>query len=299
MAPTHKTSFWNDIIYDAWLWTFSVLVDLFFREVHPRSSWKVPRRGPVIIVAAPHANQFVDPLILMRVLRQDCARRVSWLIAEKSTKRRFIGWGSRTVGAVPVGRALDSKKPAVGKIYLPDPEGDPTLIKGVNTKFDNGTFQVGGLLVLPSVAGEAANTEIKEVLGPDQIRLKKPFKGTTALRQLTGQDVHGAKGEVIEENAETKRQDGFQGTKFSVAPHVDQSSVYAAVFKKLHEGGCIGIFPEGGSHDRTELLPLKGESAHCFFLHIKDSQKQPEWQSWPLEHWPKILTVESRLFPVA
>ena len=44
-------------IYDVFLWTFSILVDLFFREVHPRGSWKVPRRGPVIFVAAPHANQ--------------------------------------------------------------------------------------------------------------------------------------------------------------------------------------------------------------------------------------------------
>lgn len=44
-------------LYDLVLWTFSVLVDLFFREVHPRGSWKVPRRGPMIIVAAPHANQ--------------------------------------------------------------------------------------------------------------------------------------------------------------------------------------------------------------------------------------------------
>lgn len=44
-------------IYDILLWTLSVLVDLFFREVHPRGSWKVPRRGPLIFVAAPHANQ--------------------------------------------------------------------------------------------------------------------------------------------------------------------------------------------------------------------------------------------------
>lgn len=44
-------------LYDLILWTFSVLIDLFFREVHPRGSWKIPRRGPMIIVAAPHANQ--------------------------------------------------------------------------------------------------------------------------------------------------------------------------------------------------------------------------------------------------
>ncbi len=44
-------------LYDLVLWTMSVLIDLFFREVHPRGAWKVPRQGPVILVAAPHANQ--------------------------------------------------------------------------------------------------------------------------------------------------------------------------------------------------------------------------------------------------
>jgi glycerol-3-phosphate O-acyltransferase/dihydroxyacetone phosphate acyltransferase len=47
----------NKHAYDAFLWTFSILVELFFREVHPRSSWKVPKEGPVIFVCAPHANQ--------------------------------------------------------------------------------------------------------------------------------------------------------------------------------------------------------------------------------------------------
>lgn len=43
--------------YDLFLWVLGVLVDLFFREVHPRGSWKVPKSGPVLFVAAPHANQ--------------------------------------------------------------------------------------------------------------------------------------------------------------------------------------------------------------------------------------------------
>jgi len=47
----------NTFVYDAFLWTFSILVELFFREVHPRGSWKVPKEGPVIFVCAPHANQ--------------------------------------------------------------------------------------------------------------------------------------------------------------------------------------------------------------------------------------------------
>lgn len=44
-------------VYDTVLWLLSILVDLFFREVHPRGAWRVPRKGPIIVVAAPHANQ--------------------------------------------------------------------------------------------------------------------------------------------------------------------------------------------------------------------------------------------------
>lgn len=43
--------------YDVFLWVIGIIIDLFFREVHPRGSWKVPREGPVLFVAAPHANQ--------------------------------------------------------------------------------------------------------------------------------------------------------------------------------------------------------------------------------------------------
>ena len=54
----------------------------------------------------------------------------------------------------------------------------------------------------------------------------------------------------------------FKGSKFKVAPHVDQTQVYNAVFKRLQTDGYIGIFPEGGSHDRPKMLPLKGKNLH-------------------------------------
>lgn len=44
-------------LYDFVLWLMSVLIDLFFREVVQRGAWKVPKKGPIILVAAPHANQ--------------------------------------------------------------------------------------------------------------------------------------------------------------------------------------------------------------------------------------------------
>jgi len=33
--------------------------------------------------------------------------------------------------------------------------------------------------------------------------------------------------------------------------------MYEAVFNHLALGRVVGIFPEGGSHDRPDLLPIK------------------------------------------
>lgn len=46
-----------EICYDIALWIFNIMLDIFFREIRPRGSHKIPRSGPVIFVAAPHANQ--------------------------------------------------------------------------------------------------------------------------------------------------------------------------------------------------------------------------------------------------
>ena len=258
-----STKWYRALIYDTFLWCFTIVVDLFFREIHPRTSYRIPRTGPVIFVCAPHANQFVDPLLLMRTVKSDAQRRIAFLIAEKSLRRKFIGALARSVDSVSVGRALDMKRPAQGRIYLPDPEGDPTLVRGTGTDFTAKEFMVGGLLVLPSVNNTAANAEIKEVLGQEEIRLKKAFKGHVAYRQLTGRPLEGEEGEGNghlgngDVKGEAGKKEGFDGISFNVAPHIDQGAVYEAVFQRLGEGGCIGIFPEGGSHDRTELLPLK------------------------------------------
>src|SRR5690348_14203780 len=93
--------------------------------------------------------QFVDPLMLMRVVKKEADRRIQFLIAEKSMKRKFIGTMAGLTGVVPVGRAMDMTKPAKGKVYLPDPVNDPCLLRGVDTNFEDEKFQVGGSIVLP------------------------------------------------------------------------------------------------------------------------------------------------------
>ena len=44
---------------------------------------------------------------------------------------------------------------------------------------------------------------------------------------------------------------------FKILPKIDQKIVYNKVIQDLDNGGCIGIFPEGGSHDQGHLIPLK------------------------------------------
>jgi glycerol-3-phosphate O-acyltransferase / dihydroxyacetone phosphate acyltransferase len=190
----------------------------------------------------------------MRVLRTDASRRVSFLIAEKSMKRRFIGTASAAVGALPVARALDNVKAAKGRIYLASPNDDPTLIHGIGTNFRSSDFQIGGLIVLPKIRGQTPSTEIAEIISPTELRLKKPFKTSEALESLAGLASSGRMG--TPGNDPGGRTD-TKGTTFKIAPHVDQTKVYDRVFEDLKDGGCIGIFPEGGSHDRPDLLPLK------------------------------------------
>ena len=213
--------------------------------------------------------QFVDALVLQKTLRNEAKRRVSLLIAQKSV-HGFIGWASRQVGSVPVGRAQDSARPARGTIYLPDPINDPTLIRGIGTDFEK-EAEVGGMVFLPSIKGHTgASIDIAEILGPEELRIKRSFQGRVAMIQLTGRDDIDEAGH-FENRAVRGSKQGFQGSKFKLAPHIDQTKVYQAVFDRLKSGGCVGIFPEGGSHDRTELLPLKAGVAIMALGTLADS----------------------------
>lgn len=195
----------------------------------------------------------------MRVLRTEVHRRISWLIAEKSFRRKFIGRLAKGIGAVPVARAMDMMKPGEGTIYLPDPVHQPTLLRGVGTNFESKMFEVEGTINLPTINGTSHSAVIAEIKGPEELILKKPFKAPEALYQLTGRKDISEDGKFTGDGSDQDLSN-FKGSKFKVAPHVDQSAVYEAVFGRLNAGGCIGIFPEGGSHDRPELLPLKGKA---------------------------------------
>jgi len=52
---------------------------------------------------------------------------------------------------------------------------------------------------------------------------------------------------------------------YKAMPKVDQSNVFKHVEEALGNGGCIAMFPEGGSHDNSDLLPFKAGIAMMTF----------------------------------
>lgn len=214
--------------YDFLLWALSIVFDCFFREIRPRGAFKIPRDGPVIFVGAPHHNQFVDPVILQNQVKREANRRISFLIAAKSYKMKSVGTMAKCQLSIPVVRPQDNLVKGSGKIFVDS--HDNCRIIGVGTKFTT-ECMVRGLIALPQSLGA---TEISEIVSDTELIIKKEFKDLEQIRMLL-----------------------TNGTSYKRADKIDQKQVYKMVFDHLLDNHCIGIFPEGGSHDRPDLLPLK------------------------------------------
>ena len=221
---------WRILTFDFIIWLLSHIFDCFFREIRTRGAFKIPNDGgPIIFVAAPHANQFVDPVILMDQVRKNLNRRVSFLIAESSLSITGIGFLARCLLTIGVVRPQDNLKFIDGKIKI-DPE-DPRRIIGIDTHFTR-DCEEKGLIGLPKSLGTAV---VETIESDTSLIIRKEFK------------CHKPEARSLLQN----------GTNFKYAHKVDHSLVYCKVFEHLAHNGCLGIFPEGGSHDRTDLLPLK------------------------------------------
>ena len=90
------------------------------------------------------------------------------------------------------------------------------------------------------VCGEM--NEIIEIISDTELKLKKSFSQDKAITALSLFNQSGS---------------SPVGTEYKLIPNVDQSEMFNAVTERLVNGGCVGIFPEGGSHDRSDFLPLK------------------------------------------
>ncbi|KAI0831214.1 glycerol-3-phosphate O-acyltransferase [Trametes gibbosa] len=226
----------SDLVYDTALVFWKIVTNIFFREIRPRGAFNIPRDGPVIFVAAPHNNQFLDPLLLYQQVHKETGRHVRSLIAAKSMKRKVVGFFAGLMASIPVVRAADDMKPGTGTITISE---DSCIVIGHGTCFTS-EFKPKMQVMLPKSVGSSV-AEVVEVLSDTKLRLKKEFQGTARLR----------------EKLKELQASGQQGFSFQKLPFVDQHEMYQHVYQSLTEGGSICIFPEGGSHDRTDLLPLK------------------------------------------
>lgn len=241
----HKivTFLWNLLLsftYDALIGFFDLVIKTFFREVRSRGGFNIPEKGPVVFVCAPHHNQFVDPIVVMTTTRQYSHRRISLLTAAKSYNTWYVGTPAKLCGAIPVERPQDLVKPYNGTIRIENfgKENENLIVIGEGTQFTKHASSKG-IIGLTHYLG---NAKIDQVVSDTKIILLAPFKCNF-------------------NNPNEKEQELMDGLKnghpYVLAPHIDNLKVFQNVFNHLNKGGALGIFPEGGLHDRPGLLPLK------------------------------------------
>lgn len=207
---------------------FHSILSIFFRDVAIIGKQNIPIYGPVLFIGN-HANQFIDSVVMLST----CQRTISFLIAEKSYNRRIIGDIAWAMGGLPVARAQDSAKTGQGTILFHDMTAEIDGIKsqrviGRGTKFTKDINEKDKI----SIGGLSNQLPVLRVIDDETMDIDTST--LTSTNELPTENV-----------------------PFVIFKRVDQKKVYEKVLAKFAAGGAIGVFPEGGSHDRPDLLPLK------------------------------------------
>jgi len=144
-------------------------------------------------------------------------RVVRFLIAEKSLKRFVIGDIARGVRTIGVERPQDLAKKGTGTVSGAE---DSTTVTGDGTSFT------------------------KQLSEGSKLKVGDLELAITSVESDTSCTIKGSHA-------------AFAGKVYKALPYVDQNAVYSKVHEALRKGDCVGIFPEGGSHDQAGMLELK------------------------------------------
>jgi len=225
---------------------FHSVLSIFFRSVEVVGRENIPHYGPVIFTIN-HQNQFIDAVCVVCTSK----RTVSYLMAEASWRRRIVGDLAWALGVVPVRRAQDDAKPGSGTIRFlgkrPEKMGGdgadddvPRLItlKGFGTKFGQ-ELAVGDKIRPP---GTAFGLKVKSIESDTSMLVDGSHLPTDFPMHLFDGDDDKQTTEPV---------------TYDLLKHTPLTTVFEKVLERLSGGHAVGIFPEGGSHDRTDLLPLK------------------------------------------
>ncbi|OZJ03870.1 hypothetical protein BZG36_03683 [Bifiguratus adelaidae] len=216
-------------IYMAVRFFLTCILKIFFREVETRGAHNIPKEGPVLFLCGPHANQYVDSLIVCTQIN----RVVSFLMAEKTLREPVVGELAKAMHAIPVIRPQDLAINGDGTVRFPDPDPEKpskTLV-GIDTKFKI-QVQLRDKIALKT---SPDSFEVVEIISDTELKLRSEPSEKAAVAAFSSAG----------------------GTPYRIIPHVDQHDIYARIWERLADNGAVAIFPEGGSHDQPELLPFK------------------------------------------
>lgn len=208
---------------------FYSIFQIFFRTIEVLGKQNIPEHGPIIFCGN-HNNQFVDGAVMVVTN----PHRVGFLVAEKSFNQRIIGDFSKAVGSIPVARPQDYAKRGPGKIMF-----DGLRLRGQGTLL---TKLQKGDKIRPGKSAEAYR--VKNVISDTEAELVEDKGESSPLQEAQAQGVW---------------------VEYDILAAIDQGKMFEKVHAALAEGRCLGIFPEGGSHDKTDLLPLKAGIASIAF----------------------------------
>ena len=200
----------------------------YFRNIHVDQVENMPLSGPTILCCN-HSNQFMDAMLLI----SHCPRPLSFCFAASSFSKPLVGYLAKKINVIPVNRAEDLKIGGKGKIIMTS----DTDIKGFGTKFiseikKNKNFKLGihSLLIMKKY-----KVMVEKVIDEENIKVRSDPNTYELIKK---------------ENKDKK-------LNYQFIPKLDNSLMFKETTKKLIEGKAICIFPEGTSHDNTDLLKLK------------------------------------------
>eukprot|EP00948_MAST-09A_sp_MAST-9A-sp1_P003953 g3953.t1 len=250
---------------------FGAVIEVFFRDLQYHGLSNIPREGvPTLLVCAPHANQFVDPVVITKRIK----RNVSFLCAAKSLRKPLIGKLIKaTKMAVPVERPQDLAKDVSGFVnikyeYVSTDEGNggseigghtkkAWTVEGLGGTSFQSAFKCGDILSISTGPYKGYQSRVVSIMSDTAMRLSGPLK-------------HPVKGSLLTTDPTFKK---LGPVDAKMIPRLSQDHMYKAVCEELSQGKCVAIFPEGGSHDRSELLPLKAGIA---YIALTACEKYPE-----------------------
>lgn len=247
------------------------MAKVYFKEIHIFGLENVPRDKPVII-SCNHNSQFVDALLLIISI----PRPINFIIAASSTTHPFLRYFLKMVYVIPTVRPMDVRKKGKGEIQ--------SLKNGVIT--GSGTLFTAEFKPGDSIRLSMSHTEmlITEIISDSQLKIsgeaskssssnkkdKKNDEKPENEAQSYQNQVQEARRLTLEPSPTEKFDPASADEQLSapceydIYPKLNQEQVYSKAIDVLGNRHVLGIFPEGGSHDKTELLPLKAGA--CIFI---------------------------------